>query len=267
MIAAYIVDMVHVPDDARRRLEARRRRNGQFGEAPHTPPDAELRPLIRLDSLADLAADAADLRDEKAEAIAEYIDAAMPADTDYANYLLDPDTCRLRVLEACGDWGEEMDLAQFAHIDEALAELGEPYIDFDGDLLLNSLGDFGWERGKGVLFSQERLAAAEAKRQEVTRKWVKVTEHVQTLATTTLRQQMGDHIEVLELRWDDEHRRMWVEAAIHQNGRTEATQPDRSPWAECNEVAAYIRHPELAPFVRSELSGLYRLDRAAHIIV
>jgi|GEM_PF-5545883 len=259
--------MVHVPEDAqRRRLNERRRPNGQFGNGPpNTYPDGVLNnsDLVPLDVIANLYADAGDLRDEKADAIVAYIDAAFPSEADFANYETKPGHNHLSLRGVYDDWGDEIPLTGLGHIDDALAELGEPYVDYDALALVNSLDDFGWERQPGAGFSAERLEAATKKRDEVTSEWAAAVNRAQDVAIDMLRRQMGDHIEALELEWDEEHRRMWVSAAIHLNGRAEATSRDTGPWAACNEFTAFIRHPDMAgQLQRSDLTGLYRLERA-----
>ena len=260
--AAYIFDMVTVPDEAAARREALRRRNGQFGESSHTPPDTQLQPWASLDDLHDLAADAKELHTAMSEALVGYIDAAMPADADFVNYAEHPTLNYLTIREACGEWGQELDLAGYAHINESLAALGDPYGDFDGDLVINSDDEYGWERGDGESYTPEREAAALDSYQRASTAWRDALNRQQTTAATTLRRQMGEQIEALEFEWDPVGKQLRVAAAIHHNGRTEAAGSDMGPWGACNEVAAYITHPDLSPLVRSELSGLYRLDAA-----
>ncbi|WEG08646.1 hypothetical protein PU630_15585 [Microbacterium horticulturae] len=133
-------------NDAAARREAGRLRDGRFGRTVHTNPEVRLN-IARLEGSLGECRRRTTLAEQRVKsALVELIDASMPADADIVNYELSPMRDHLVIREACGFYGAELDLRGFEHIDNALALLGSPYVDFDGDLVLNSLDEYGWER-------------------------------------------------------------------------------------------------------------------------
>jgi len=210
--------------------------------------------------LHELADETDDARATKAEAIVEHIDATMPEHALFVNYRLDPTDSRLLIDYACGFNGEKLDLTPFVPVVNALEELGKPYTDFDGDLLVNSFGDFGWERSEDYDADRDR-AAAEA-RERATAAWRQALDRQQAAAAESILRQVGADVEAVAFTWDKQERQLTL-TAIHRGGRTEHAEAT-GRWAGFDDLAEFITHPDLASLERDEAApATYRL-RAPH---
>lgn len=248
--------MVEVFDEAARRREAFRSANGQFGRAPLTPPELTLpspSPPAVVESMQQQAEIA---RESMTLALLDEIDATMPAEADFVNYEMHESGTHLVISEAIGDYGEELEKEPFAHVEEVLAQLGQPYLDFDGELVVSSVDDFGWERAQP--YSPARDAQARRTGDVARARWRTAFIAQQRAVITAIWPLVDPAADALDFSWDQEARCMRLAAIIHPDGRTDA---DSDTWTRVNALSAYLTEPQLAPMLRNELSGLYRLTR------
>lgn len=251
--------MVDVTDDAAIRREAHRQASGQFGAIPQRPPEVFIDASQIPQIFAALKKQLDDSRDSMSVALIHKIDATMPAVADLVNYDFAPDGTHLVVSEAIGDLGENLDLKPFAHIDDALRELGHPYADFDGDLLVNSLDEMGWERTQQ--WSPERDAAAREAAEVALRRWNEQLSQQQTAALNAMWQFVDEDVEALDFGWDNYTKALTLEAVIHSGGRTNIRGRTSPAWVNCNLLADYILVPDRTALQLNELTGNYRLTR------
>jgi hypothetical protein len=251
--------MVDVADEAAAQREAARKINGEFGNLPNSAPELELALPAAPESLAELRQTTDATRARLSAVLIDHIDASMPEDADFVNYEYHPDADHLRIYEACGYEGAWLDLKRFTHIDDALRELGKPYSDYDGDLLLSSLDDFGWERvdDYSAAHEQESAAALQIARED----WHRARDEQHDAAVAALREAMGEGIDALDFSFDVKARKLTVVGVIHAGGRCNKEPPGAGAWAGYDELAEYIGDPDSSPLAYSELSGLYRLTR------
>ena len=250
--------MVDVTDDAASQREAHRQPTGQFGAIPHQRPEFELT-VYDPEILAGLQKLVEDAREWMSTALIHKIDATMPAVADLVNYEFAPDGTHLVVKDAMGEMGEDLDTKEFAHIDDALRELGQPYADFDGDLLVNSIDEMGWERTE--LWSQERDEAAREAADVALAHWNEQLSKQQTAALNAMWQFVGEDVEALDFSWDNFAKSLKLEAVIHSGGRTNLRGRTSPAWSNCNSLAEYILAPERTHLQRNDLTGNYRLTR------
>jgi len=206
-----------------------------------------------LDSLNDEVERA---REMMTTALLDAIDASMPAEADFVNYEVNDSDTGLVIREACGQYGEELDLQQFAPISVMLAQLGVPEFDFDGELVANELDDYGWERTQP--FSADRIEGAMAAAARAMNDWTAAVKSLQDHALNEIWKRLPMRFDGLEFEWDADARCLCLVAAIGQEGRVDRTSEDRLP---ADRPAAYITEPELSGIRRNELSGLYRSQR------
>lgn len=206
-------------------------------------------------SILGLMVDVEEARQEWNSALIQEIDAAMPAEADFVNYELDS-TQHLAIREVLGDYGVEIPKDGYEHISESLRLLGEPDVDFDGDLVLNSLGVFGWEREKE--YDRQRDEAARVERAVAYEKWKLKAIVQQGVAIDAIRHHGATHVEALDFSWDPEKRRLSLAAVIGKDGRGVVS--DEQNWLVYDRIAAYISDPAISGMVRSELTGYYRVS-------
>lgn len=248
--------MIWISDEVAARRETAREMNGQFGESLGSTPEVDLA-LPPPSTLAVLQETTDATRARLTVTLVGHIDASMPKAADFVNYRYHPENDHLEIFEACDDYGEWLDLAPFGHINTALRDLGRPYIDFDGDILINSLEDFGWERDVPHSPAREREAAATL---DIARSdWQRAVTEQQAAAVTELRATMAAETEALDFAFDSKELVLSAAAVIGAEGRYDLSTDVK---AELDRIAAHIVQPDEAGLTRSELSGLYRLNRA-----
>lgn len=250
--------MVDGFNEAAARREKFRTATGQFGVVPLHPPELEIAVVPAPEAVASLFPKAVEYRETMASLLITEIDAAMPGVADFVNYEMNEDGTHLTISEALSEWGEELDKEPFAHIEETLVQLGQPYGDFDGDLVINSVDDYGWERTQP--YEPERDAAARAAAALAREKWVTAITAQQRAAINAIWPLVDPAVEALDFSWDSVGHCLRLAAVIHPDGRTDV---DGENWPRANELAAYLTEPAHTPMLRNDLNGLYRLDRGA----
>ncbi|SDH33811.1 hypothetical protein [Microbacterium sp. 77mftsu3.1] len=235
------------------RREIARQEDGRFGSDPGTPPELQLPGLVPQEIL-ELIVDTEEALQTLNEAIVHEIDATMPAEADFVNYELD-DTNHLVIREVLGDYGLEIPQTGYEHIGESLRLLGEPYVDFDGDLVMNSLDVFGWEREEE--YDPLRDNQARLERAIAYERWKRTATKRQGVAIEAIRNHGGKDIEAFDFAWDQATRTLSLAAIIRKDGRSEV--PCIEDWGSYNTIAAYINEPGLSEMIRSDLTGQYRL--------
>jgi len=250
--------MVEVFDEAAARREEFRTATGQFGAVPLHPPELSLNMEWISPALIEAYPKADAARDYMSLKLIDEIDATMPPEADFVNYVLNADGSHLVVREAVGGYGEELDRGPFAHIDEALEQLGQPYSDFDGDLVVSSVDDYGWERNSA--HSDERDALAREAGDAARAQWQNAITAQQRAAIDAIWPLVDPAVQSLDFSWDTEARCMQLAAVIHPDGRTDV---NGEHWPRANILAAYLTQPTFTPMLLNELNGLYRLDRGA----
>lgn len=248
--------MVDVPDDAAARREHFRAATGEFGVIPVTAPEVILGAGGAPAPIARLYAAANEAHERLSHALVTEIDATMPAEADFVNYDVHPDGTHLVISEALGEFGEDLGRAPFAHIDTILVQLGQPDADFDGDLVTNSLGEFGWERE--TPYDPARGAAATVEAAGVRSAWERAVTTQQKAVCDALGTLMGRDVEAFEFSWDAYIKALTLDVVI-LSGRRQPAPMDLA--SRCNDVAAYISAPEHAALQRDERTGKYRLCR------
>jgi len=194
------------------------------------------------------------LGDRGTAALIQEIDEAMPAEADFVNYETDS-TNRLVIREVLDDYGMEISKDGYEHISESLRLLGEPYVDFDGDFVLNSLEVYGWERED---YDRQRDESARGERAVAYEKWkTKLIAH-HGVAIDAIRRHGGTDVEAFDFAWDPERRRLSLAAVIGKDGR--GLVPGDQDWTVYDRIAAYISEPAIGGMVRSELTGHYRVN-------
>jgi hypothetical protein len=76
----------------------------------------------------------------------EYIDKAMPADAEVADLDYADEGDYLVVTKPLGIHGDPLAVEGYESVDAALRLLGKPFVDFDGQVVMNGVDEFGWER-------------------------------------------------------------------------------------------------------------------------
>lgn len=206
-----------------------------------------------LDSLDDEVESARELM---TTALLDAIDASMPAEAEFVNYALNDSGTGLVIREACGQYGEELDLQPFAPIGVMLGQLGVPGLDFDGDLVVNDFDEYGWERTQR--FSADRVEGALTAAFRAASHWTASVKSLQDHALNEIWKRLPRRFDGLEFEWDAEAGCLHLVAVIGKHGRVERASEDRLP---ADRPAAYITVPELSGMRRNELSGLYRSQR------
>ena len=250
--------MVDVFDELSTRRESHREPNGQFGAVPLHPPEIELTHRELPREVAFYYQLASDAREKMSSALLDEIDATMPAEADFVTYVVHEEGTHLVVDEAVGDYGIELPRYRFEHIDFKLSYLGMPYLDFDGDLVIDSRDEYGWERQS--MWDEHRDTATRAAAESAREQWRAAITSQQRAAVDAIWALMPSSVEALDFMWDAFSRSLRLAAEIHADGRSEA---NGDKWADCDSLAVYITSPEHSPLLRSELSGLYRLPRGA----
>lgn len=250
--------MVDGFDELAARREALRASNGQFGAAPLHPPEMTLHSLAVPKAVEDLLAKADIAREYMSIALLEEIDATMPAEADFVNYEMNEAETHLIISEAIGGYGEELDRAPFAHIESTLVQLGQPYVHFDGDLVISSVDDYGWERDQP--YSQARDAHAREAGEAARAQWRQAAILQQRGTIDAIWALVEANVSAIDLAWDEKGQCMRPVAVIHTDGRTDSS---GQSWQCVCTLAAYLTEPHLAPMVRNDLSGLYRISRGA----
>lgn len=250
--------MVEVFDEAAARREAFRTPTGQFGVVPAHPPEMSLTVAEAPSLITELYPKADAARDYMSLTLIDEIDATMPAEADFVNYVMNEDGSHLVIREAIGGFGEELDKAPFAHIDEVLEQLGQPYGDFDGDLVISSADDYGWERNRP--YSKERDAESRQAAERARAKWQAAITAQQRAAIDSIWPLVDPAVEALDFSWDSQAHCMQLAAVIHPDGRTDV---NGEHWPRANVLAAYLTEPKYTPMLLNDLSGLYRLPRGA----
>lgn len=250
--------MVDVSNEAAARREQFRTATGQFGVVPLHPPEVEIVPLPAPEAVATIHPQTVTYRESLATFLIAEIDAAMPGEADFVNYEMSPEGTHLTISEALGEYGEELDKSPFAHIEATLVELGQPYGDFDGDLVINSLDDYGWERTQP--YDPERDALARKAGDAAREKWRTAITAQQRAAIDAIWPLVDPTVDALDFSWDPDGQCLRLAAVIHPDGRTDVNGEN---WPRANMLAAYLTEPTYTPMLRNELSGLYRLERGA----
>ena len=250
--------MVEVFDEAAARRERFRTATGQFGAVPLHPPEMSLHTVPAPPAVTKLYSETDTAREYLAFKLLDEIDAAMPREADFVNYEMNNTGTHLIISEAIGGYGEELDLKPFSHIDEVLVQLGQPYGDFDGDLVINSVDDYGWERSQP--YSAERDAEARQVGNDARAQWRKAIIAQQRTAIEAIWPLVDPAVQALDFSWNDEGQCMRLAAVIHPDGRTDVNGEN---WPRANALAAYVTEPQFTPMLRNDLSGLYRLTRGS----
>lgn len=248
--------MVDGFDEAAAQREAFRALNGQFGAVPLHPPEVVLHVNTAPAEVAEQHRMMLATREVMSRALVDEIDAAMPAEADFVNYEMAENGSHLIVREAVGRYGDELDKEPFAHIDEILLQLGQPYADFDDTFVLNSDGEYGWDREQP--YSAERDADARQAGELARAQWRQAAIAQQRAAIQAIWPLVAPAVDSLDFSWDTGGQCMRLAAVIHSDGRTEVS---GDTWSRVNDLAAYLTEPRFAPLLRNDLSGLYRLSR------
>lgn len=251
--------MRDVTDEVAARREAARRRNGEFGISVHSTPELGLTPPAIPQRLADLSARADRARETYADALVEQIDASMPEATLFANYAAVDDAHHLYVRAAYDEDGEELGLDEFAHIDTALKELGTPYEDFDGDLVLDQEDEYGWDRT--IPYNRRRAHAAEVAAYTARADWQDAQDAQQAVAVAGIRDAMGTHVDAIDFALDTSDGRLYIAGVLRADGRAESASAGEQDVTAIENLAAFLPDPGRAGLVCSELTGHWRLRR------
>lgn len=223
---------------------------------PLHPPESALPAASLPPDLAQLTPQTDAARDLMSEVLVKEIDATMPATAYIVNYEMNDTGTHLVISEAVGEYGEDIDRVELAHIEDTLSELGDPYFDFEGDLLLNDVDDFGWERQEP--YDAIRDAAARAEGQSARAAWQAAITEQQGVAIKAIWAMVDPAAQSLDFSWDTEGRCLRLAAVIHPSGRTEV---ELGSMPNAYALGAHLTEPQFTPMLRNELSGLWRLER------
>jgi hypothetical protein len=252
--------MGDVTDELAARREASRRRNGEFGVFAHSSPELGLAPPAIPQHLADLNARVDRARERYTEALLDHIDAAMPRGALFVNYEIDSPAAHLRVRAGYDEDGEEMPREDFAAIDAELSELGEPYKDFDGDLVLDQEDEYGWDRINR--WDLARKNAAEVAAYTARADWQESLDAQQNAAVHGIRESFTHDVEALDVAPDLTDGRLYVAGVIRRDGRADASLGAGENVSAIDNLAALLPDPARAGLQRNELTGHWRLTCA-----
>jgi len=162
-----------------------------------------------------LIVDAEDALQELNRARVHGIDATMPPEADFVNYELD-ESQKLVIREICGDYGLELPKVGYEHIGKLLTLLGEPDVEFDGDLVMNSLDVPGWERED----EHDPQRASEARLQSAIayEKWERAVKARNDMVTESIRNH-GSDVEAFDFDWNASRGSLGLAGVIPEDGR------------------------------------------------
>ena len=193
-------------------------------------------------------------------ALLDYIDCSMPESALFAEYVVnedDEDNPYLDVAVVIDDSGNPMPPDTYAHISAALRELGSPLFNFDQQRVIDSDGEYGWERD---LDYDPRLEASTKRGVEQAReRLVCISQEMQDQALGEMWKFLPTDVEAVECGWTQEFRSLYFLGG----------KPDGLPYhpddlrVVANAALEMCRERTIAPTEDTDREGVMLIRRPA----